>query len=108
MHLLFWISGCLVALGWAIPVIQAMLNLHRVANLTDPKWDAPAITPMPPLTIVVPARNEAAGLEPAIRSLLRLNYPDFQIIAINDRSTDETGELLERVSDSSESRGRLR
>ncbi len=108
MHLLFWISGCIVALGWAIPVIQAMLNLHRVANLTDAKWDPPGITPMPPLTIVVPARNEAAGLEPAIRSLLRLNYPDFQIIAINDRSTDETGELLERISDSSEAKGRLR
>jgi glycosyltransferase involved in cell wall biosynthesis len=108
MHLLFWISGILVALGWTIPVVQAMLNLHRVANLTEPKWDPPAITPMPPLTIVVPARNEAAGLEPAIRSLLRLDYPDFQIIAINDRSTDETGEILERISDSSESKGRLR
>ena len=77
----------LVALGWAIPVMQH--DLHRVANLTDPKWDPPGITPMPPLTIVVPARNEAAGLEPAIRSLLRLNYPDYQIIAINDRSTDQ-------------------
>ena len=63
---------------------------------------------MPSLTIVVPARNEAAAIEPAIRSLLRLNYPDFQIIAINDRSTDATGELLERLSESSESKGRLR
>jgi len=108
MHLLFLITGILVAIGWAIPVIQAMLNLHRVADLTDPKWDAPAVTPMPSLTIVVPARNEAEVLEPAVRSLLRLNYPDFQIIAINDRSTDGTGELLERISDSSESRGRLR
>ena len=108
MHLLFWISGIVVALGWTIPVVQAMLNLHRVADLTDPKWDAPGITPMPSLTIVVPARNEAAVIEPAIRSLLRMNYPDFQIIAINDRSTDETGDLLERISDSSESKGRLR
>jgi cellulose synthase/poly-beta-1,6-N-acetylglucosamine synthase-like glycosyltransferase len=108
MHLLFWISGSLVAMGWAIPVVQAMLNLHRVADLTEPKWDPPAITPMPSITIVVPARNEAADLEPAIRSLLRLDYPDFQIIAINDRSTDATGELLERISDSSESKGRLR
>lgn len=98
----------MVALGWAVPVLQALFNLHRVADITEPKWDAPAQMPMPSLTIVVPARNEAAAIEPAIRSLLRLNYPDFQIIAINDRSTDATGELLERISDSSESKGRLR
>ena len=108
MHLLFWISGIMVALGWAIPVVQAMLNRHRVADITEPKWDPPANTPMPSITIVVPARNEAADLEPAIRSLLRLDYPDYQIIGINDRSTDATGELLERLSAGSESKGRLR
>jgi glycosyltransferase involved in cell wall biosynthesis len=108
MHLLFWISGIMVALGWAIPVLQAMLNRHRVADITGSKWDPPAGTPMPSITIVVPARNEAADLEPAIRSLLHLDYPDFQVIAINDRSTDATGELLERLSAGSESKGRLR
>jgi glycosyltransferase involved in cell wall biosynthesis len=108
MHLLYWISGILVAVGWAVPVLQTLLHRHRVADVSEPKWDPPADAPMPSLTIVVPARNEAAAIEPAIRSLLRLNYPDFQIIAINDRSSDATGELLERLAQSSESRGRLR
>jgi cellulose synthase/poly-beta-1,6-N-acetylglucosamine synthase-like glycosyltransferase len=43
-----------------------------------------------------------------MRSLLGLAYPDYQIIAVNDRSTDATGEILETLAASVEARGRLR
>ena len=53
--------------------------------------------PWPSLSIVAPARNEARGIEAAIQTLLRLDYPGLEIIVINDRSTDDTGAILERL-----------
>jgi glycosyltransferase involved in cell wall biosynthesis len=51
----------------------------------------------PPLSIIAAARNEARGIEAAISSLLRLDYPALEIVIVNDRSTDDTGAILERL-----------
>ncbi len=53
---------------------------------------------LPRLSVIVPARNEAATVERAMRSLLEQSYPQMQIIAINDHSTDETGVILDRLA----------
>ena len=52
----------------------------------------------PRLSIITAARNEARRIEVALTSLLRLDYPALEIIAVNDRSTDETGAILERLA----------
>ncbi len=52
---------------------------------------------LPSLTIVFGAKNEEAELERALRSLIAIDYPDLEIIAVNDRSTDTTGEIMDRV-----------
>jgi cellulose synthase/poly-beta-1,6-N-acetylglucosamine synthase-like glycosyltransferase len=44
----------------------------------------------PPVSIVVPAYNEERTIVSSIRSLLRLGYPDFEIVVVNDGSTDRT------------------
>lgn len=48
----------------------------------------------PPVTIVLPAYNEAAGIVDAIRSMSIVEYPRFEIVVANDGSTDETLEAL--------------
>jgi cellulose synthase/poly-beta-1,6-N-acetylglucosamine synthase-like glycosyltransferase/peptidoglycan/xylan/chitin deacetylase (PgdA/CDA1 family) len=51
----------------------------------------------PPVSIVVPAFNEASGIERAVRSLVSSSYPEFELIVVDDGSTDGTCELVERL-----------
>jgi cellulose synthase/poly-beta-1,6-N-acetylglucosamine synthase-like glycosyltransferase len=50
----------------------------------------------PPITLLVPAYNEAATIASSVRSMLQLDYPVFEVIVINDGSKDETLEVLKR------------
>jgi len=49
-----------------------------------------------PITVLVPAYNESAGVVDSVRSVLSLDYPQHEVIAINDGSTDDTMERLRR------------
>jgi cellulose synthase/poly-beta-1,6-N-acetylglucosamine synthase-like glycosyltransferase len=104
----YWISGIALALIWLVPVIDTALHRHLIADITRPEWNPSAPTNLPSLTIVVPARNEEAEIEEALRSLLALDYPQLEIIAINDRSTDSTGAIMDRVAAEPASQSRLR
>ena len=106
--LLFWISGLLLAMIWMVPALQLALHSSEVADLTQPEWNPPQDTALPSLTIVVPARNEEAEIEAALRSLLQLNYSQYQIVAVNDRSTDQTGAIMERLAAEPAAQGKLR
>jgi Glycosyl transferase family 2 len=106
--LLYWISGLLLALIWLVPALQLALHFSEVADLTQLEWNPPQDTALPSLTIVVPARNEEAEIEAALRSLLQLSYPQYQIVAVDDRSTDKTGAIMERLAAEPSSAGKLR
>src|SRR3990170_1186092 len=52
----------------------------------------------PPVSVIVAAFNEEANIVDSVRSLLKLNYPDFEIIIVNDGSSDRTlASLIEGV-----------
>ena len=50
-----------------------------------------------PVSIVVPAYNEAAGIEKAVRSLASSDYPEFEVVVVDDGSTDGTGDLVDSL-----------
>ena len=51
----------------------------------------------PPITLLAPAYNEGRTIESSTRSLLALNYPDFEVVVINDGSLDDTLDVLMRT-----------
>jgi glycosyltransferase involved in cell wall biosynthesis len=104
----YWLSGLALAAIWLVPVLEHATHLHHIADITRPEWDPPRDFVLPSLTIVVPARNEAAEIEAGLRSLLALDYPRFEIVALNDRSTDATGDIMNRLAAETASAGRLR
>ena len=52
----------------------------------------------PALSVIVPACNEGDTLEPAAGTLLEQDYPNLEIILIDDRSDDETGQVVDRIA----------
>ncbi len=61
----------------------------------------------PFVSVLVPARNEERNIQRCITSLLHQNYDNFELIVLNDGSTDRTGEMLESLR-CSDNRSKLR
>jgi hypothetical protein len=104
----YWITGSMLALIWLVPTLQLALHFSEIADLTEPEWNPAQGAILPSLTVVVPARNEEAEIESALRSLLQLNYPQYEIVAVNDRSTDGTGAIMDRLAAEPSADGKLR
>jgi biofilm PGA synthesis N-glycosyltransferase PgaC len=60
----------------------------------------PPLVETPPVSFIVPCHNEGANAEDTIHSLLEQDYPEIEIIAVDDASTDDTGERLQRMAES--------
>jgi glycosyltransferase involved in cell wall biosynthesis len=102
-----WIAGCLLAFAWFSRIVDAALGMPKIADVALPKWDRQP-EGMPRATIIVPARNEEEMIGQALTGLLQLDYENYEVIAVNDRSTDRTGEIMEKVAASPKAQGRLR
>jgi biofilm PGA synthesis N-glycosyltransferase PgaC len=60
--------------------------------------DPPPLSDVPPVSFLVPCHNEGENAEETIASLLNQDYPDFEIIAVNDASSDDTGARLNAIA----------
>ena len=87
-------------------VYQLTILLLLLAFLAILLWNLRALPELPRqgaqtdhpfVSVLVPARNEAHNIERCISSLLGQNYPNFEVVVLNDASTDRTLELLESL-----------
>jgi glycosyltransferase involved in cell wall biosynthesis len=98
MSIFHWIAGCILALAWISRIIDAAIGMPKVADISRPEWNLEQITGNPRVSIIVPARNEQDDIAQTLTQLLALDYDNYEVIAINDRSTDQTGEVMDRVA----------
>ncbi len=87
----------LVAIAWVWKAVDAARGLPRIPTITLPEFD---VMPEgnPSLTIIVPARNEAVDIAACLQSLLQQDCANLRIIAVDDRSTDATGAIMEALA----------
>ncbi|MFY9647722.1 MAG: glycosyltransferase family 2 protein [Terriglobales bacterium] len=107
MHwqILNWIAGGILALAWFSRIVEAALGMPRLADISRPEWDQRPATPNgePRVSVIVPARNEEADIRETLTKLLALDYSNYEIIAVNDRSTDRTGQIMDEVTSADKS-----
>jgi glycosyltransferase involved in cell wall biosynthesis len=106
MSYFHWIAGCTLALAWIWRLADAALGMPKLADISRPEWDR-TLPRNPRVSIIVPACNEAADIEATLVRLLDLDYENYEVITVDDRSTDRTGEIMEKVA-SGAARGRLK
>ena len=97
MSYFHWIAGCSLGLAWIWRLVDAAIGVPKIADISGPQWDRRS-PGNPRVSIIIPARNEEADIEATLTRLLSLDYDNFEIIAIDDRSTDRTGEIMGRVT----------
>ncbi|MFT3750607.1 MAG: glycosyltransferase [Agriterribacter sp.] len=90
----FWVAIALGLLRILMMAVMAFMQKLKSRKYTA-FYNAPAIA-MPPVSIIVPAYNEEVNAVKTIENLLQQNYPDYNIIFIDDGSKDST---YKKVSD---------
>lgn len=98
------VFGVTVLVSGAIRIAQVPFALAFEATHRPLPDGAPvqagSIFPDPPtVSVIVPAYNEAVVLENCVRSIVRSDYPDFEVICVDDGSSDGTFELMQRLAD---------
>ncbi|RMG28183.1 MAG: glycosyltransferase family 2 protein [Methanobacteriota archaeon] len=78
-------------LGTIIATIYFLSKIDEGYPLKEPQ----SIPHLPKVSIIVPARNEAANIRQCLNSLMELHYPDYEIIVVEGNSTDETRKIVE-------------
>ncbi len=85
--------GCIYWLWMLVGTVRIVRAVPLLEQVRPPQ---PEIWPR--LSLVIPACNEAETLESALRSVLQQDYPDVEVILIDDRSTDGTGQIVDRMA----------
>jgi len=85
-----------MACAWVILATQTALGVRRVPHLSS-------VTPLsagklPSVSLLVSARDEAEKMPAALRSMLTLDYPTYEVIVVDDRSGDATPQILREFS----------
>jgi len=84
-------SLCFLA---GILIITCMHNQYQLDIVVEP---VPPLQDAPLISVCVPARNEERNIKRCAQALLAQTYPNFEIIILEDRSTDATAEVLKNL-----------
>ena len=84
-----------MSLVWTTGALYTWFRYERHTPRHDSPPDA---SHLPPVSIIIPCFNEAAHVVETIRCALAIRHPDFEVIAVDDGSTDGTGVILDSLA----------
>jgi len=98
LHVMHTLLAAGALLVWLVGITLLVRGRRHYRRLSEMDFLPDEMENLPTLSILVPACNEGATVEKAMRSLLALDYPNLEIIAVDDRSIDDTGAILDRLA----------
>jgi len=90
------VYSILISLSWIVVTVYILLNTGKIRFLKNV-----AVTPglpEPGVAVIIAAKDEQAELAAALQTVCNLDYSNYRIFAINDRSTDNTPTILRRLA----------
>lgn len=93
---IFVVWGAAAATAWLAAQAWGLRTALVLQKMGD--WRSPAPRRWPRLTVIVAACDEADHLESAVESLLGQDYPDLEIVVVDDRSEDATGRIVDLLA----------
>jgi cellulose synthase/poly-beta-1,6-N-acetylglucosamine synthase-like glycosyltransferase len=89
----FDLYSAIAGMGWIGIIIYILVGFTKIKLLPNQS----VAKKEPPVAIIIAVRNEEEDVEKALQSICHINYSNYRIIVLNDRSTDSTGDILERM-----------
>ncbi len=96
-HTSLVVAAWLLALAWSVQAVTAWMGMRRVPSLLDPASPSQP-TSDTSVAVVVPACNEEESIAACLQSLVEQDWPNLHIVAVDDRSTDATGSIMDDLS----------
>lgn len=106
---LAWLSAGVTGF-YLFNLARTVADLHSAAPLSVPSGEPPQSSPAQPpaVSIIVPARDEERNIRRCVESLLAQDHPSFEVIVVDDGSTDATPDILAQLQRTDVGRQRLR
>jgi cellulose synthase/poly-beta-1,6-N-acetylglucosamine synthase-like glycosyltransferase len=82
---------------WALMALAGAVGMRRMAHLRL-KRRRVVRSPEPLVSILIPAKDEQQRIADCLESALAQNYPNFEVIAVDDRSADDTGAVMDHLA----------
>jgi hypothetical protein len=93
LDVLFWVA----AVVWGLAAVRGVIDIFSLRRLPGTSPAMP-VSPLPKVSVIVAARDEAARIETTVRRLLAQQGVNLEVIAVDDRSHDGTAAILERLA----------
>ena len=88
--------GLAASLPWIIAPIVATLRMAQSTSLDDESPEPPERAPA--VSVIVPARNEARNIASCAQSILESDYPNFELVVVDDHSADDTATIARAIA----------
>lgn len=85
----------IIAAGLLLFLLNLILNLR---SLKTPRSDGKIPEPAPLVSVLIPARDEEKTIETCLESLKKQDYPNFEVLVLDDNSADDTAGIVSRIA----------